>query len=280
MDRTLPRILLGLLATLALSVGLAACGESAAAERCVPGATPATADTPAGVIFQAEFTCRGLANYDALVNPERIALVDDPTGIKRKVARFRVRDDDIGPTPNPRAQIESPPVLQEGRDYWFGHSTYFPTTFPKTLPRGGWIAFGGFYGPPSIGSGPVGLGVEGEANQLRWQRNETYDYDLAWRTPLVRRQWYDFVWHVKLSGDERVGFVEMWMNTGDGWERQRLRGRKRLYMQTLDASNGEGPNDHRLSLYRKRGMFPVLTVFHAAHRIGTSFGAVAPRTYD
>jgi hypothetical protein len=116
---------------------------------------------------------------------------------------------------------------------------------------------------------------------LTWQRNGSYGWDIPWEQgPLVRNRWYDQVLHVRLSRDPGQGFVELYLNTGEGWQQQQLGGQSRLPMATLDAANGGGPNYHKLALYRLRGMFPVLTVYHAEHRIGRTFDAVAPRSYS
>jgi len=225
------------------------------------------------VLFEGDFRL-GLADYGEVIHGERIAIVDDPAGLARKAARFEVQDSDVGPTDNPRAQIGSTLELAEGRDVWIGWSTMFPREFPESVP--GWLTFASTYGPPAEGPGPIAFGVRG--NEIRWQRNETYDYDVPWRMPLVRGRWIDFVVHERLAHDSR-GSVELWVNAGEGWRRQLLSGRRRLEMRTLDSSNGEGTNHHRLSNYRQRGMFEQVTLLHASHRLGTGFHAVAPRSY-
>jgi hypothetical protein len=50
-------------------------------------------------------------------------------------------------------------------------------------------------------------------------------------------------------------------------------------MQTVDGSNGAGPNYSKLQLYYNDDAWPEATVYFADHRIGTTFDAVAPRSY-
>jgi hypothetical protein len=50
-------------------------------------------------------------------------------------------------------------------------------------------------------------------------------------------------------------------------------------MQTVDRSNNRGPNHSKLQLYYNHDAWPKATVYFADHRIGTSFDAVAPRSY-
>lgn len=234
--------------------------------------------------FDADVARSGLSAYANVIHGERIAIVDDPVlGNTRKVMRFTVHDDDIGPTANPRAQVETPTLFREGDEAWIGWSTLFPSDWPRRLPSDGkaWITLSEVYGPPYAGASPVKLGMRSGVDALTWQRNGTYAWDVPWeRETIVKNRWYDQVLHVKFSQDPDVGFVELWVNTGEGWEQQLLRGDPRLVMQTLDASNAGGPNYHKLSLYRQRGLYPVLTVFHAEHRVGNSFDAVAPDSHS
>lgn len=235
------------------------------------------------LLFDADVARNGLSSYAHVIHGERISVVDDPVlGDARQVMRFTVQDGDVGPTPNPRAQVETPKVVREGDEVWVGWSTLFPSSWPDRLPPGGasWITLSELYGPPYSGAAPVKLGMRSGVDALTWQRNGTYDWDVPWEEgPVVKNRWYDQVLHVRLSDDPEVGFVELYINTGAGWEQQTLGGTSRLHMRTLDSANGGGPNYHKLALYRKRGMYPVLTVFHGEHRVGTSFDAVAPNSY-
>jgi len=252
------------------------CLRPAVAALLLAGAVVLCAAAPAhaDVLFDGDFS-PGLADYGPVINRERIMVRPDPHGLPRQTARFSVRDRDTGPTPNPRAMASSTVALRAGQEVWIGWSTLFPRRFPSAVP--GWLTFASTYGPPYRGTGPVTFGVRG--NEILWSRNATYDWDVPWRMPLLRGRWIDFVVHERLSHSPRRGFVELWVNAGQGWRRQLLHGRTRLRMRTLDRSNGRGPNVHSLSNYRKRGMFEIVTLYHASHRLGTSFAAVAPRSH-
>jgi hypothetical protein len=251
------------------------------ARSSVVSATPR--GTGGTVLWSADYATKGLSAYTTVIHPERISIVNDPIlGTARKVARLTVYDTDTGPTENPRAQMEGPYILEEGREFWVGWSTLFPSDWPAQLPCGvgAWLTFVSTYGPPHAGAGPAKFGQVGCSANVDFNRNETYNYDLPWSTPVVRNRWMDFVVHQKMSQDPAVGFMEIYLNTGSGWQQQTFaNGQKRLYYKTMDSSNNGGPNNHRLSLYRMKGMYSVMTLYHADHRIGTSFDAVAPTSY-
>lgn len=254
-------------------------------------AAPAVASTQRPDVFASHFA-DGFAEFRHQNNPNRIDVVDDPVlGPARKVLRFRVGQGDAGLTENPRAQLETPYDFEHGDDRYIGFSVNLAHDFPTDLPRGGWVTLGSMaYGPPYAGAGPIGLRVQngagGRGAELRWQRNDTYDFDIPWTGPRVadvRGRWVDFVVRTRLHDDPDVGFVQLWMNTGSGWEAQKLAGRRRLRMRTYDDSNGRGRNNTRLALYYRRDIPGPLTVFHGPARVASAgagaFAAVAPSSY-
>jgi Polysaccharide lyase len=241
--------------------------------RAAPSSAQDVTEPSGGTLFDGDLE-HGLGAYDVL-NGTDVRIVPDPHGLARAAARFAVPDRDRGPTADPRAQMVAKLPLHAGDEIWVGWSTLFPRRFPRSVP--GWVSFASFYGPPFEGSGPLTFQVAGR--ELLWSRNATYGWDVPWRTPLIRGRWIDFVVHVRLAATQRRGFVELWVNTGGGWEPQALKGRRRLHTRTIDRSNGDGAVQHRLGSYRKRGMFRTVTLYQASHRIGTNFASVAPGSY-
>jgi hypothetical protein len=242
---------------------------------------PPPQSTAGTVMFDSAIGTGNLSAYPTVIHPERISIEDDPIlGSARKAMKFTVYDSDTGPTEDPRAQVETPASLTSGQEFWAGWSTLFPSDWPS-LPCGvgAWLTVESVYGKPYSDASPVHLGMRGCSGALTWQRNSTYGWDIPWEVPITRGKWMDFTIHERLSQDASVGFVEIYLNTGSGWQQQKLNGQPRLYMKTLDSSNYIGPNDMHLELYRMKGMFDKLSVYHAAHKIGTSFSAVAPHSY-
>jgi hypothetical protein len=208
-------------------------------------------------------------------------MVPDPVhGNARRVAYISVLDGDTGPTANPRAELLTSLLLGVDDDVWVGFGWRFPSDWP-TIPAVGWVTLGEVAGPPFGGTNPVRLGFDealigGGSFGILLQESASS----PWSTPVVKDQWFDVAMRMKLSEDPAVGFIELWLNTGDGWEQQLLDGVPRLHVATLNAINNDGSGQrYKPSLYRKAGMVSTLSAYLTDFRIGSSLDAVDPRSY-
>jgi hypothetical protein len=238
-------------------------------------------------VFEADFATKRLDAYASVINRDRMAVVEDPVlGPERKVVKMTVRDWDTGPTDDPRGQLETSKFWDDGENYYVGFSVLFGRDWDWRMCESCWVTFHQIYGPPFDGQGPLNMNIKtdnpaGEPRPPR-ERTSAFGYDHPFEAKLIQMKWYDFVWHVKLSPDPKVGFVEVFMNTGTGWQQMMLKGQQRLYMATKIGSNGstsEG-NSSNIQLYRQKGIAGVATMYFAEHQIGTTFGSVAPHSYQ
>jgi Polysaccharide lyase len=238
-------------------------------------------------VFEADFATKRLDAYASVINRDRMAVVEDPVlGPERKVVKMTVRDWDTGPTDDPRGQLETSKFWDDGENYYVGFSVLFGRDWDWRMCESCWVTFHQIYGPPFDGQGPLNMNVKADnprgEPRITWERTARYGFDHPFEVRLSTMRWYDFVWHVRLSSDPDEGFVEIWMNRGEGWEKLRLNGRERLHMATKIRANGsrrEG-NSSNIQLYRSRGIADVATMYFADHAVGTSFDAVAPASYD
>jgi len=293
------RLALGLVLALTTVGALAALPPAAQAR---PGTEPRAQGV---VLWNGDFSPGDLSQYPEVdVDAgDRATVVDDPIlGPARKALRFTVHNTSRDPTsptsPKHRAQAASPRMIRRGDEVYIGFSLLLPRSFPTVHGRGAvdprgtkaWqCALHAIYGAPHAGSSPQGLGLtRSEPDQaIRLVRNGSYRYDSPWSlqtergTPAdVTGRWIDVVIRTKMSASPAIGFREQWVDTGSGYVKQRFaNGRTRLRMRTVDASNGGGPNSSKLMLYFNHDAWPKATVYFAAHRIGTSFSAVAPRSH-
>ena len=240
-----------------------------------PGAQVQPAGEPGRVIHAGDEIVDFPRNQSA---PGAVAEVPDPTGGESPALRMKVADTDVHPvTPSddPRAQLLSPAIIDPGEEIWWSARFYLPPDFPNRVP--GWLTvMEGPYGPPFDGTPPFHLEIN--ENELRWQRNSTYDWDIPWRTPVVRGEWVEIVLHQRFASD---GFVEMWVNGeratffGAGAHNPAgIAPSQRLNMKTRDASNNGGANFNVIQNYREVGMFGSVTLLHGPMLIGTSKLAV------
>lgn len=245
--------------------------EPAPAPSEEPTITPASSD----VLFRGDQLRDFWLNQSA---PNAITEVSDPAGSGSKVFKMVVSDSDvypITPTENPRAQLMSPPEIENGDEIWWSSSFYLPASFPSSVP--GWLnLLEGPYGGPFNGSPPWQIQVVG--NSIQWTRNKTYAWDVPWKMPLVKEKWVDVLVHERFGSS---GLVEMWINgqpitffSGGTYNPLGAASATRLNMATMDSSNNGGPNSIILQSYRKVGMFPSVTVFEGPLTIGKTRAAV------
>ena len=148
----------------------------------------------------------------------------------------------------------------EGHEQYWAWSTYFPSDFASAGGR--WNYFTQFHHSGSTGQVPIAF-VVAQKTQLELVCNNGTDpkkpkqrrFALA---PLRRGNWYDFIFHVKWSTDESVGFVEVWV---DG---------KPVVPKTMIATLYPG-----MSVYLKQGFYRAkakvdTVIYHDGMRVGST----------
>jgi hypothetical protein len=239
-----------------------------------PPTSPTSPTQPSGKLL---FNGAKISDFAMLQEaPNAITEVPNPLGGSESVLKMTVNNNDVAPitpTDNPRAQALSPEMLKPGEEFWLQTKFMIPKEMPS-IP--GWMTLVSIYGPPFNGPGP--WDVEVANNELRWQRNANYDWDIPWRTPLVKGQWITVTMHTLLAAN---GWVEMWINgeqvkffTKGAYNPMHEVETARLAMETMDASNNGGPNSARIMQYREAGMFQSGSVFFGGLKLGTTLASV------
>jgi polysaccharide lyase-like protein len=226
--------------------------------------TPKARASASGLLFDGS----QIGDFDQIqAAPGAITEVSDPAGSGENSFKMTVDDRDVypvTPTDNPRAQALSPALIHPGDEFWLSTKFMLPTDLPSIK---GWMSLVSVYGAPFNGPGP--WGIEVADNELRWERNGTYHWDIPWRMPLVKGQWVTVLLHERFAGD---GFVEMWIN---GQQVDFAGGAgSRLSMQTMDSSNDGGANAAKIMQYREAGMFDTASVYFGPLKLGTTRASV------
>jgi hypothetical protein len=208
--------------------------------------------------------------------PDAVREVSDPLGSGAPGFEITVDESDVypvTPTENPRAQALSPSLIDPGEEFWLRTRFMLPANFPEV---DGWMCLSQIYGPPFDGSSPWQIGIRGD--ELMWQRNGTYDYDIAWQMPLPRERWVDVLVHQRFAGD---GWVEMWIDgrqvtffESSSHNPNRVAPTQRLEMATIDSSNAGGPNHAKVMQYRQAGLFDSATLYFGSLLLGKTRASV------
>jgi hypothetical protein len=229
----------------------------------------------AGLLFNGS----RLSDFSDQSAPGAVREVADPAGSGDSVFKMTVQDDDVypvTPTENPRAQLASTEFIDEGEEFWWHARFYLPKDFPSYLPS--WLTvMEGPYGRPWDGTPPVSIDVN--SDEIHWQRNDTYDWDIPWSAPIPRGQWTDVLYHTKFGSD---GFVEMWVNdepvtffATDANNPNDEPQTQHLEMATMDHTNDGGHGAVIIQNYRKVDMFDTVSLYHGATQVGTTRASVA-----
>jgi hypothetical protein len=238
-------------------------------------ATPSTAPDTGDLLFSATHLSDFWLRQSA---PGAITEAPDPAGSGQTVFKLTVSDNDgypVTPTENPRAEMLSPPTIEAGDEIWWSARFFLPADFPTSTPNFVTLLQGP-YGQPWNGTPP--FHIEANGGVLKWQRNSTYGWDIPWQMPVVKNQWVSFLIHERFGSD---GWVEMWVNgqpitffAGGTNNPSHVAPTQHLAMATMDGSNNAQPNSIYLQQYRKKGMYPSLTVYQGPLKIGTTRASV------
>jgi hypothetical protein len=201
---------------------------------------------PGREVLRADFETGGLQQWAGgqAVDDDRIQVVRDPVNQGRYAGRFEVRDGDNPIGYGDRAEVQLSSGETEGQERWYGWSTMFASDFPVT---DAWQVVTQWHsevdGPP-----PLAFYVEDDRFILRTNRYES-DASSAgdpidhWSAPLRRGVWYRMKLHVRWSGDDDVGFLELWVNGRRVTERVRTRtlfpGHRSFFKQGYYRRSGE-----------------------------------------
>ncbi|MGM7720469.1 heparin lyase I family protein [Metabacillus sp. Hm71] len=233
-----------------------------------------------GIKFESSFAYRGTSMYPNTILPERVFIQSDPVrGTSRQVAKFHTRSID-NEVLYPRVQLATNSILASGDEFYVGFGVYVPEDFVVVNGSDNDVMLHEIYGPPFNGGAPNSLRIF-DNNFAIFPDVDNYPTP-QWTMPLVKGKWVDFVFRYKLSTDPTIGYVEMSVNTGNGFESQLINGLQRYYHATLKAGVNDGGNNYSTIkvAYDAQSIRDEVIVLFANHRIGyDTFNSVDPGSY-
>ncbi len=214
----------------------------------------------AGVVWRGDFETGTRSQYSGaqMVSADRLQVVSSPVAEGRYALKATVRqgDDPINSSGN-RNELVYLSNETAGAEYYYRWKVMFAPDFPSVRT---WQLFTQWHHDGCCGSPPVEFFVNGE--ELRLRLTNSVD---AWKAPLVRGVWHEFVFHVKWSPDPGVGFIELWHN------REKVVSKR--YLTTMYAGT---KNYLKLGLYRNETISQVGVVYHDGFTMATRLEDVLP----
>lgn len=197
------------------------------------------------------------------VASDRIQITASPVRQGRYAARFEVRNGDNPIGYGDRAEVQTSTGETEGAERWYAWSTMLAPDFPRSSA---WQVISQWHANAD-GSPPIGFFVEGDDLALQVHRTASPGHVLSvvdiWRGPLLRGRWRDIRMHVRWSGSDRRGWVELWI---DGRRQRFDDGSTRRYIRTMFPGIG---NYFTMGLYRQSGLARTGVVYHDAFRMSS-----------
>lgn len=220
-------------------------------------------ELPGTEVFRGDYETGDTSQWPGAqsVRDDSIAIVEDMVREGDHAARFEVRSGENPIGFGDRAEVQSATDAREGDERFYAWSTMLASDFPRYTDfqvLAQWHAEAD--GPP-----PLAFYAEGDDLVLRANRHaapgELLDIVDLWRGPLRRGEWQDLKLHVKWSADDRVGFVELWV---DGVMRSLDSGSRRRYVRAMYPGFD---NYFKQGLYRESGLPRPGVVYHDGLRV-------------
>jgi hypothetical protein len=190
-------------------------------------------------------------------------VVASPVRQGHYAARFEVRngDDPIGF--GDRAEVQVGTGESEGEERWYAWSTMLASDSPRSSI---WQVISQWHANAD-GSPPLAFFASDDRIVLQAHRfsgpGSPIDIKDIWSGPMRRGQWQDIKMHVKWSGSDSVGFVELWI---DGVQQRFDDGTTRRAIRTLTPGVGAY---FKQGLYRQSGLAPTGVVYHDGFRMSS-----------
>ena len=195
-------------------------------------ATPGTSGIPAGAAFACDFSgsWQDCQFYEQAKVAGRATLVT-VAGVNAVRLHTEPGDDNVaGSGSNERNDLTTSQATSdgyEGREHWWAHSILFPNDYvdppESTSSTWNWGALGGFHNTTNgTGQGNLTL-MAMPATAISPDRPTGLSFKVAYGSqtspaeatypigPVVRNQWYNFVYHVRWSSGSD-GFFDAWVN--------------------------------------------------------------------
>jgi hypothetical protein len=246
------------------AVGVAGPASGPSPRPPAPSPSGPSPSIPGQVLLRGDWNTGNLSQFDSVqtVASERIRAVTSPVREGSHAGRFEVRPGEDpfcgsgGGCYGDRAEVSLDTNEEEGDERWYSWSTMVDPGFPRT---GAFQAVSQWHSRAN-GRPPLAFFVENDSLVL-WIHphrgpGDQISFVRAWSGPLRRGEWQDIVMHIKWSGSDSVGFVELWVN---GVRQTFDNGQQRRNIRTMYPGIS---NYFKQGLYRQSGISGTGIVYH------------------
>lgn len=248
-------------------------------------------DLPGSILRTADYESGSTSQWSGCQRSQSYSVTTSSTNVRqgRHAGRFEVRDGDNPIGYGERAECQIDTAEYEGHERWYSWSTYFAPDFPVSNSTSGWALFSQWHAKAN-GSPPVGLYLEGGKMVLKLHRQSgpmnfvgiisPWGMDLASN----RGRWIDIRMHVKWSGSDSIGFVELWidgvqqkMNWPNGGNASAFGGVGATRVRSRTLVPGYGVY-YKQGYYRYDGLSGTAVIHHDGFRMSDGNGAMPEPT--
>jgi hypothetical protein len=214
------------------------------------------------VLFRGTFDSSGFSGWYVQSLPGRASTSSSDPYQGISAAHFEVRDGDVEPNTGSERSEVSGPTFNEGQDIYVRDAIRVPSS---STYQGPWQIIQQLHETEWGGSPGIAVFLNEDHSLQIGAGDGSPTY---WQGPQLQTdRWYDLVYHVKLSQDSSVGFVEVWL---DGAQQTLLNGQARMYGQTIQTAH----TYLKVGIYRSKSSTDTSIVEHDDIVVGTSLAAV------
>jgi hypothetical protein len=244
-------------------------GGTRPANPAPPAAGPVST-LPGRELMRADWETGNTNQWDSVqtVNRDRIQAVRSPVREGSFAGRFEVRPGEDpfcgsggGGCYGARAEVSLDTNEAEGQERWYQWSTLVDQSVPST---NAFQVISQWHSREN-GRPPVAMFVEGDNLLLMVHPHrapgDQISFVRAWSGPVKRGTWRDIQMHVKWSGSDSVGFIELWV---DGARQTFYNGTQTLRIRTMYPGVG---NYFKQGYYRDNSVGGTGVVYHDNFRM-------------
>jgi hypothetical protein len=223
------------------------------------------------------------ANYSCQ-NGNRIDEVTSPVAQGNRAYRIEVRDGDdsygerceLGQGNPTRSDF---PLFHEGDERWISYQMRIPDDV--TTDTDTWQVVMQLKQLGSLGTPAVSMGInQGDLILMNSDTNhESEGCNWWWHGPAYKNRWLKFTYHIKFSPKDKVGYIELYGDMGDGQGMHLLMDKTHMHTQKIGLDGKTVDSHARIGFYRQDSIKGTSHMYYDGYTVGTDRESVEAAAY-